>query len=857
MALLFRSLNGLMLSTAFAPDTRVTVNIGGEFFNAHMSDLQGYFNAPVVDQLNQISLSAGRWAVARTLTLDGPVTGSVAMDGSQNVTLTTSIADGSLTIGKIGGLETRLSVIESSLEDLEEATGSLNPTYALADHAHVSPLAEVFSAELAGLKQGVNSTALQGSAFAQYGDVGLVARADGAATMLTVGNDGRVAAHISNGDSVQTFELYTNSNLNLHDYQTRLDRQEFLNLGQGLTGTGVVGYGFFDNNLETARFVRARGINGALTLTQTGQGDIEINGGGSLTRNGYQIFHTGNLDVTALLRTGDGIREAMAGTPATGVDPNTDGPGRFDYAATRPHLPGAGAWSILSYATTTGQVQQAVSASSGEMWYRVKLGSDWSLWRRSWDSENFNPLSYLTTGAFGLGDRAISGDPDDDAPTGFYHNSGTSTPLGGSSFLFVNLFGGDERAQLATGSDTLLFRNKSGSTQGDWHEVYHSGNTHGHGIADVDGLQAVLDGMVDKDSLIRALPSTDLNAVVEEGAYQSASGAGQNFPVAVPGRLDVRVVDGLVLQTYRAANLTFDRSRVDGQWTGWRQAWDSLALTDDSIWRQRVAPAASTDVNTLRVPGAYPRPAGLTLGNLPSADPGILLVDAVGDFVRQLYVRSLDGRTWERSFNATTATWCGWIRAATLTTEGNMVVDGTVSAGSFHIVSPAGAVVEWALVTQDTASAKTGIIYEQDSVGLEVYEKNGAVSNRLMVNANGTVTFNGGLVYHEGNFNADDKLDADGTAIAAERLATAHLINGVPFDGSQDITIDVGNPGVFEFVQATPSDLWVIEHELGYRPSVTTMDADFSLIEGFVRHPNVNRTEIAYSEPVAGFATLS
>lgn len=97
----------------------------------------------------------------------------------------------------------------------------------------------------------------------------------------------------------------------------------------------------------------------------------------------------------------------------------------------------------------------------------------------------------------------------------------------------------------------------------------------------------------------------------------------------------------------------------------------------------------------------------------------------------------------------------------------------------------------------------------------------------------------------------------NGVATSAERLATPVRINGQEFDGTQDIEIDVGNAGTFEFTQEEPSSTWIIEHNLGFRPNVITMDSDYVRIEGYVRNPTVNRTEIIYSEPVSGYATLS
>lgn len=52
--------------------------------------------------------SAGRWSNARTLTLSGPVTGAVAIDGTGNPTLTTSIANNALAVSTVNGLQSAL-----------------------------------------------------------------------------------------------------------------------------------------------------------------------------------------------------------------------------------------------------------------------------------------------------------------------------------------------------------------------------------------------------------------------------------------------------------------------------------------------------------------------------------------------------------------------------------------------------------------------------------------------------------------------------------------------------------------------------------------------------------------------------
>lgn len=68
-----------------------------------------------VGTLSGNASSATKWNVARTLTLTGAVTGSLAIDGSANGTLPTSIADGVLTVAKTNGLQTALDGKQATL----------------------------------------------------------------------------------------------------------------------------------------------------------------------------------------------------------------------------------------------------------------------------------------------------------------------------------------------------------------------------------------------------------------------------------------------------------------------------------------------------------------------------------------------------------------------------------------------------------------------------------------------------------------------------------------------------------------------------------------------------------------------
>lgn len=66
-----------------------------------------------------------------------------------------------------------------------------------------------------------------------------------------------------------------------------------------------------------------------------------------------------------------------------------------------------------------------------------------------------------------------------------------------------------------------------------------------------------------------------------------------------------------------------------------------------------------------------------------------------------------------------------------------------------------------------------------------------------------------------------------------------------------------GATGVFSFTQTTPESLWIIGHNLGFRPNVTAFDDDNSVIVGAIVHINNNTLSIDFSSPVSGYAVLS
>lgn len=70
-----------------------------------------------------------------------------------------------------------------------------------------------------------------------------------------------------------------------------------------------------------------------------------------------------------------------------------------------------------------------------------------------------------------------------------------------------------------------------------------------------------------------------------------------------------------------------------------------------------------------------------------------------------------------------------------------------------------------------------------------------------------------------------------------------------------------GPPGAatstLTYAQATPSDYWLIEHNLGYQPNVTLTDSAGSAIFCSPHYIDANTIAINLSIPLSGFAYLS
>lgn len=81
---------------------------------------------------------------------------------------------------------------------------------------------------------------------------------------------------------------------------------------------------------------------------------------------------------------------------------------------------------------------------------------------------------------------------------------------------------------------------------------------------------------------------------------------------------------------------------------------------------------------------------------------------------------------------------------------------------------------------------------------------------------------------------------------------------------SQILVSEVLIPGIqgpaggaaFIFTQPTPSTTWIINHNLGFRPTVELLDSGGQEIDAEVSHPTINQTIATLSPATAGSARL-
>ncbi len=63
-----------------------------------------------------------------------------------------------------------------------------------------------------------------------------------------------------------------------------------------------------------------------------------------------------------------------------------------------------------------------------------------------------------------------------------------------------------------------------------------------------------------------------------------------------------------------------------------------------------------------------------------------------------------------------------------------------------------------------------------------------------------------------------------------------------------------GPPDAFIHYQTTPSDVWIINHNLGYYPDVTVLSPGLAEVDAEVVHISTNQVRVYFVVPFAGIA---
>ena len=380
-----------------------------DFANVLLSDLRTFITAEV--EVRIAALEAGEsggakpsiWPVARTMTLSGPVTGSASFDGSQNFSLSTSIADGALTIAKTNGLQGQLTTLQTNIDGKAPLV-----------HSHISTQPNLNSIPggvlPVGAVVGSGSTALDGFTNPLY-----LSAYDGQSRASQIVFDNAVDEigfrRFSAGNWRSIRKIWTEANFD-PNVKASTGGNTFTGLNTFANGRVVIradvaatqpALQLQDESAVLLGMVYYNRSDKAVTLTSIGDGVTKVLSlkQAGLEWDGKKVWHAGNFDPTAnnymtvmptLYNASAGINcdNLAVGSKAYVHNANTNSPGT---AATYWHI------ETVQLGDVAGSlIQRAFAADSSECWTRV-YNSGWKAWRRTWTSENFNPVNKLDANA--------------------------------------------------------------------------------------------------------------------------------------------------------------------------------------------------------------------------------------------------------------------------------------------------------------------------------------------------------------------------------------------------------------------------------------------------------------------------
>lgn len=391
MSLVFKSLSGLetISGAQLANNQRITLITPSGMVNATWGTLSNAISEPLNTRLALVeealdgASGPSIWPAARTISLTGAVTGSVALDGSQNVSLATSIADGSLAQAKVTGLVTKL-------DELGLATNNRWGT---------------------GYTQGPFPTAYNGN-------LDLLA---GATFLYTQTGASNPPAALTGGQ----FVILQNGPQNFGQ-QIGLRNGEAWVRGQNMGAWSSWNKLWTSDNLDPSTLLLKTDTASAATKLATPR-SIALTG--LVTAAGVAFDGSGNISLTTAIADNalaqakvNGLVSALAlkfdlkGLVPTNTPLNSvTGAGVYGQNVTAQvtagnNYPVVGVAGVLKVVQQTGYVLQEYVTITNQHWRRMYDNNSWSAWTRIWGSLDFDPTTkYDKTGGAISGNVSITG----------------------------------------------------------------------------------------------------------------------------------------------------------------------------------------------------------------------------------------------------------------------------------------------------------------------------------------------------------------------------------------------------------------------------------------------------------------
>lgn len=393
MTMFFKSLNGLdtIDASGLSNDQRITLVSATGLTNVTWGTLVAVISDPLTQRLenleNLISGPEGAngpsiWPTPRTISLTGLVTGSVTIDGSQNASLLTSIADGALSVSKVNGLATQLDALGIATNN-RWGTGYTigpNPTTFGGDLNQLSGAVYLYTqagTTNAPLTTGNPFTILQNGP-QNYGQQ--IALRSGEAWIR-----GQVVGAWGGWN-----KLWTSANLNPTDLLLKTDVATSASKLASIRSFSLTG-------LVTASGVSFDGTQNVALNTSIADGGLSISKTSGLqTALDSRLKFQGVVPISQTLNT-----LLQSGIYTQNVDTEV----------TLAHnYPIVGTLGVLRVMSQDGYVVQEYITQSNVQYRRFYDGVGWTSWNKTWSSVDFDPTSkYDKTGGQINGNVSVSG----------------------------------------------------------------------------------------------------------------------------------------------------------------------------------------------------------------------------------------------------------------------------------------------------------------------------------------------------------------------------------------------------------------------------------------------------------------